>query len=64
MPASIPGSKFNRQGGSKFNRRRQLWGFDKVRYRGLAKNATRSFVALGLANIYLARGVLYEQVRP
>ena len=22
MPASIPGSKFNRQGGSKFNRRR------------------------------------------
>jgi IS5 family transposase len=43
---------------------KRLWGFDKVRYRGLAKNATRSFVALGLANIYLARGVLYEQVRP
>lgn len=33
----------------------RLWGFTKVRYRGLAKNATRSFVALGLANIYLAR---------
>ena len=32
-----------------------LWGFSKVRYRGLAKNATRAFVALGLANIYLAR---------
>lgn len=32
-----------------------LWGFTKVRYRRLAKNATRSFVALGLANIYLAR---------
>ena len=29
--------------------------YGKVRYRGLAKNATRSFVALGLANIYLAR---------
>ena len=43
---------------------KRLWGFDKVRYRGLAKNATRSFVALGLANIYLARGVLYAQVRP
>ncbi|WP_436296032.1 transposase, partial [Variovorax sp. LjRoot178] len=43
---------------------KRLWGFDKVRYRGLSKNATRSFVALGLANIYLARGVLYEQVRP
>ncbi|WP_029000008.1 IS5 family transposase [Azohydromonas australica] len=34
---------------------KRLWGFTKVRYRGLAKNATRSFVALGLANIYLAR---------
>jgi IS5 family transposase len=43
---------------------KRLWGFDKVRYRGLAKNATRSFVALGLANIYLARGALYEEVRP
>ena len=43
---------------------KRLWGFDKVRYRGLAKNATRSFVALGLANIFLARRVLYGQVRP
>lgn len=34
---------------------KRLWGFGKVRYRGLAKNATRAFVALGLANIYLAR---------
>ena len=34
---------------------KRLWGFTKVRYRGLAKNATRCFVALGLANIYLAR---------
>lgn len=34
---------------------KKLWGFGKVRYRGLAKNATRAFVALGLANIYLAR---------
>ena len=31
------------------------WGFDKVRYRGLSKNATRAFVAPGLANIFLAR---------
>ena len=43
---------------------KRLWGFDKVRYRGLAKNATRAFVALGLANIYLARGTLYGQLRP
>jgi len=34
---------------------KRLWGFAKVRYRGLAKNATRAFVATGLANIYLAR---------
>ena len=37
---------------------KRLWGFTKVRYRGLAKNATRSFVALALANLYMARGRL------
>jgi IS5 family transposase len=34
---------------------KRLWGFGKVRYRGLDKNANRSFVALGLANLYLSR---------
>ena len=34
---------------------KRLWGFGKVRYRGLAKNATRAFVALGWVNTYLAR---------
>jgi len=34
---------------------KRQFGFAKVRYRGLAKNASRAFVALGLANIYLAR---------
>ena len=43
---------------------KRLWGFDKVRYRGLAKNATRAFVALALANIYLSRSPLMAQVRP
>ena len=43
---------------------KRLWGFNKVRYRGLAKNATRSFVALALANIFLARRTLYGKVRP
>jgi IS5 family transposase len=43
---------------------KRLWGFNKVRYRGLAKNATRAFTALALANIYLARGPLMAQVRP
>ena len=43
---------------------KRLWGFGKVRYRGLQKNATRAFTALALANIYLARGRLQGQVRP
>jgi IS5 family transposase len=37
---------------------KRLWGFDKVRYRGLAKNATRAFIALALANLFLARRYL------
>lgn len=45
---------------------KRLWGFGKVRYRGLAKNATRAFtaLALALANIYLGRQRLMAQVRP
>ena len=43
---------------------KRLWGFSKVRYRGLQKNATRAFTALALANIYLSRGRLLGQVRP
>ena len=42
---------------------KRLWGFCKVRYRGLAKNATRAFTALALANIYLGRQRLMAQVR-
>ena len=43
---------------------KRLWGFAKVRYRGLVKNATRAFTALALANIYLGRQRLMAQVRP
>jgi IS5 family transposase len=43
---------------------KRLWGFGKVRYRGLAKNATRAFTALALANIFLGRERLMAQVRP
>ena len=43
---------------------KRLWGFGKVRYRGLAKNATRAFTALALANLYLGRRRLMAQVRP
>jgi IS5 family transposase len=43
---------------------KRLWGFTKVRYRGLAKNADRAFTALALDNIYLARHRLMALVRP
>jgi IS5 family transposase len=43
---------------------KRLWGFGKVRYRGLAKNATRAFTVLALANIYMSRTRLMAQVRP
>lgn len=34
---------------------KRLWGFTKVRYRGLAKNTARLFAMFALANLYLAR---------
>ena len=34
---------------------KRVFGFTKVRYRGLGKNATRLFVACGLVNLYMAR---------
>lgn len=32
-----------------------LWGYTKVRYRGLVKNSAQLFTLFGLANLYLAR---------
>ncbi len=37
---------------------KRIFGFNKVRYRGLDKNANRLFVACGLVNLYMARRVL------
>lgn len=34
---------------------KRVFGFTKVRYRGLEKNATRLFVACGLVNLYMVR---------
>ena len=34
---------------------KHLWGYRKVRYRGLAKNAAQVFTLFALANVYLAR---------
>jgi len=37
---------------------KRLWGFRKVRYRGLAKNLARAHSAFALANLYLVRRAL------
>ncbi len=37
---------------------KRIFGFSKVRYRGLDKNANWLFVACGLVNLYMARGRL------
>ena len=34
---------------------KQLWGFAKVRYRGLAKNLARAQTMFALANLYQVR---------
>ncbi len=43
---------------------KRLWGFTKVRYRGLAKNTARLFAAFALANLYLLRRRLAPEVCP
>ena len=40
---------------------KRLWGFAKVRYRGLVKNTTRAYAACALANLYLVRHQLVPQ---
>lgn len=35
---------------------KRIFSFNKVRYRGLDKNANRVFVACGLANLYMDEG--------
>jgi IS5 family transposase len=40
---------------------KRLWGFGKVRYRGLYKNAVRVHALLALTNLYLARRRLLAQ---
>ena len=34
---------------------KRLWGFTKVRYRGLPKNTSRAYALFALANLYLVR---------
>ena len=37
---------------------KRVFGFNKVRYRGIHKNANRLFVACGLVNLYMTRRIL------
>ncbi len=43
---------------------KRLWGFAKVRYRGLAKNANRAFTALAMVNLFMAARRAPALVRP
>ncbi len=43
---------------------KRVFGFAKVRYRGLAKNGNRMFVTAALANIFLVRYTILGAVRP
>jgi IS5 family transposase len=48
-------SRHRARGEHAFHVVKRLWGFAKVRYRGLAKNVARAFTAFALANLYLVR---------
>ena len=48
-------SKARARGEHAFGVIKHLWGFTKVRYRGLAKNTVRLYTAFALANLYLLR---------
>jgi IS5 family transposase len=40
---------------------KQLWGFAKVRYRGITKNAARALTSFALTNLYLMRRSIVPQ---
>lgn len=51
-------SKVRARGEHAFHVVKRLWGFEKVRYRGIAKNHARALTAFALANLYLVRARL------
>jgi IS5 family transposase len=57
-------SKARARGEHAFHVVKRLWGFGKVRYRGLAKNTARLFTAFALANLYLLRRRLLPPGEP
>jgi len=48
-------SRTRARGEHPFHVVKRLWGFAKVRYRGIAKNLARAFSLFALANLYLVR---------
>ena len=48
-------SRHRARGEHPFHVVKGLWGFLKVRYRGIAKNLARAFTMFGLANLYSVR---------
>jgi transposase, IS5 family len=48
-------SRTRARGEHPFHVVKRLWGFTKVRYRGLAKNLARAWTMFALANLYLVR---------
>jgi len=48
-------SRIRARGEHAFGVVKHLWGFTKVRYRGLAKNLARAFTMFALANLYMLR---------
>jgi len=48
-------SRIRARGEHAFQVVKRLWGFAKVRYRGIAKNLARAFTMFALANLYLVR---------
>lgn len=54
-------SRVRARGEHAFHVVKRLWGFQKVRYRGLMKNTARAYAAFALANLYLVRRLLLPQ---
>jgi transposase, IS5 family len=54
-------SRVRARGEHAFRVVKSLWGFTKVRYRGLKKNTTRVLAAFMLANVYMLRHKLAPQ---
>lgn len=53
-------SRIRARGEHAFHVVKRLWGFDKVRYRGLEKNTAQAYAIFALANLYLVRRKLMD----